>query len=111
MELNYPLRQLSICVRPLGRTQHEGVPVDKNLSIVTDISKAMLFYVDAEEEETIHIQQSIKAYKAFTVNVEGLKSDRLYGIFVPELYGKKRLGCFRTLATFSRYAEVVISGM
>ena len=112
LEINRDLRQLTIVLNPLGRNNCGGIPSQdpgNYESKYNDIESLKLINEEYEADIVI-IQNDIRAHKVFSVLFENLAPNRVYGIFIPELHGRKRLGLFRTQPTFTRFSQIVIAG-
>jgi len=56
------------------------------------------------------VQKNIKAFKVFTIEFKNLTPGTLYGVYIPELRSRQKLGVLRTRPVFTRQGQLVIVG-
>lgn len=96
-ETNLDLDELEIVARPLRR-----VGAQPNEILVGDDEEV--------SEDAVLLLTSVKAYKMVSCLFERLLPGRIYEIVLPQFYGVKALGSFRTPKNFTRYVEVIFAG-
>ena len=98
-EVNLDLVSLDIVARPLRR---QGQPPPPDVKVVGDDEPPI--------DDCVLTMTNIQAYKVFSCDFEGLSPNRIYQVMIPELWGDKVFGSFRTQKEFTRHTELLIAG-